>query len=306
MKTRAFLPLLLIVAAVLAAGGWQWTQYRRVDGRTGRQWLALVEQAAQTVPYRAEGHTITDGKQARFTVDQGTGGRYRMRLVDAKGRCCSLGNDGARTWYTAENTAESMATDDRLAAATPRGRITGTAMIAGRSAVLLAVHSGPLRKLIAVDRRTGIVLSMRTLFRDKPVSEMQLDKIDYREDIPAVKAPSTATVLQAATSQELAKLLGQPVLYPGRLPQRFTLKGTYVDRCSGCQMDKAVLRYTDGLSTLTLFEMRNGMMCAMGNGCQMAPGDNALVETRTFGNLTVAAVGTLSAKELDRILDSLK
>jgi len=307
MRVRFSLLVLLIVAAVaLAAAGWQWTENRRVNGRSGSEWLAMTERAAQTVPYHAEGRTTVEGKQARFTVDQGTGGRYCMRIIDVKGHGCSLGYDGKRAWYSAEDKTESAAPGIRRPAMALHGRVTGTSTIAGRPAVLLAVRSGSLKKLIAVDRKTGVILSMRTLFGDKRVSEMVLDKIEYRAVEPGAQAPNAEIILQAATRQQLAKLLAHPILQPSRIPSGFKLEGTYKDRCPCCGTDMAVLRYTDDLATLTLFEMHSSMMCAMEGGCHMAPGENALVESRTFGDITIAAVGTLTAKELDHILDSLK
>jgi hypothetical protein len=306
MKTRVFLPLMLIVAVALAAAGWQWTQNRRVDGRSGSEWLTRVEHAAQTVPYHAEGRTTVEGKEARFTIDQGTGGRYCMRIVDEKGRGCSLGFDGERTWYSAEEKVESMETGVSRTEIPLHGRVTGTAIIAGRPAVLLVVRSSSLKKLIAVDREKDVILSIRTTFRDKKVSEMVLEKIEYRAAGPEEQTPDATAVLRASTTPQLTKLLGRPMLRPGWLPQGFKLEGTYQDRCPCCDTEMAVLRYTDGLATLTLFEMRGNMMCAMEGGCHLAPGENALVESRNIGDLTVAAVGTLTAKELDRILDSLK
>jgi len=307
MKARLTLLMLIIaVAFALAAAGWHWSENRRVDGLSGREWLAKTERAAQTVSYHAEGHTTAEGKQAKFTVDQGTGGRYCMTIVDAGGRDCSIGYDGKRTWYAAEDKQESAVPGTKQPPAVLHGRVTGTSTVAGRPAVLLSVRSGSLKKLIAVDRKTGVVLSMRTLFGDKPVSEMALEKIEYRAVAPVKQARDAQPVLQAATTQQLSKLLGHAVLQPNKAPRGMKLEGTYRDRCPCCGADMAVLRYTDGLATLTLFEMRSDMMCAMDGGCHMAPGNNALVESRTIGDITVAAVGTLSAKELDRVLDSLK
>ncbi|MHB0935778.1 MAG: hypothetical protein ACYC6A_05260 [Armatimonadota bacterium] len=306
MKARFTLLMLLIAVAVaLAAAGWHWSENRRVDGLSGREWLAKTEHAAQTVPYHAEGRTTVEGKQAKFTVDQDTGGRYCMRIVNADGRSCSMGYDGKRAWYSAKDKQESAVPSAKGPTAALHGRVTGISTVAGRPAVLLSVHSRSVKKLLAVDRETGVVLSMRTMFGDKRVSEMVLEKIEYRAVEPTKQAPDAEPVLTAATLQQLSKLLGQPVLQPGSVPRGMTLEGTYRDLCPCCNTDMAVLRYTDGLATLTLFEMR-GMICAMEGGCHMAPGANALVESRTIGDITVAAVGTVSAKELDRVLDSLK
>lgn len=307
MKARGPLLMLLIAVAVaLAAASWHWSENRRVDGLSGREWLARAERAAQTVSYHAEGRSISDGKQAKFTIDQGSGGRYSMQIIDADGRHCSMGYDGTRAWYAAEHKQEAATPAAGPQTTALHGRVTGTATVAGRPAVLLSVRSRSVKKLMAVDRETGVILSMRTLFGRKPVSEMVLEKIEYRAVEPMTGAQNAEPVLRAATPQQLAELLGHPVLQPQYVPRGMKLKGTYQDRCPCCGTDMAVLRYTDGLSTLTLFEMRSKMMCAMEGGCHMAPGANALVETRIIGDLTVAAVGTVSAKELDRVLDSLK
>ena len=307
MKARlTFLMLLIAVAVAIAAVGWHWTENRRVDRLSGREWLAKTERAAQTVSYHAEGRTTVEGKQATFTVDQDTGGRYSMQIIDANGHHCSMGYDGKRAWYSAEDKHEATVPGARQPATALDGRVTGTSTVAGRPAVLLSVRSRSVKKLVAVDRDTGVILSMRTLFGDKRVSEMAIEKIEYRAVEPVKAAQNAEPVLRAATPQQLAKLLGRPVLQPHYVPHGMKLKGTYQDRCPCCGTDMAVLRYTDGLATLTLFEMRSKMMCAMEGGCHMAPGANALFESRIIGDLTVAAVGTVSAKELDRVLDRLK
>ena len=307
MKIRALLPaLMLVVAAALVVAGWQWMDFRRVDGRTGRDWLRLVQQAARTTSYTADGYTIANGKRAHFTLEQGVEGRYRMSISGPDGDRCTLGCDGEQTWYATDVKTESAPGCCRTVPAMPPGRVTGTATVAGRPAVLLATQSGPATKYLAVDRKTGVILSMRTLFRRRSVSEMTIARIDYRAVVPRQRAAVPPPTLTPATSAQLATVLGHPVATPRWLPKGFALEGAYQDRCPCCGTEMAVLRYTDGLGVITLFEQIPCAQCLGPRGCHLAATKNALVETRRVGALTVTAVGNVDVRDLRKVLDRLR
>lgn len=314
MKSRILLVAIIIVGAVaLAAFAWQRLEFRRVDGRDGRAWLTYVEQAANQVSYSAQGYTIVADKKSIFQLQQGTGGAYSMRVTDPKGRQCCVGNDGKSAWYATGAKVESTPVCNCASTPTPHGRVTGTTMVAGRPAVQLSVSSGPLRKVIAVDRKTGVILSMITYFGDrgafsdpKKISEMAIDRIDYRAVTPQTHPVKSQVTLRPASLETLAKLLGRQPMLPRWLPDGFARNAsTFQDHCPCCNSDMAVLRYTDGLATLTVFEMSH-MMCAMSSGCHMAPTEGALVDTRNIGDITIVAVGNLSAGDLHRVIMNLR
>ena len=309
MKWRfPLLFLMLTIAAGLAFGAWQWMERRTVDCRSGSEWLAFAERAAMETTYHANGHSVVDGKQAGFQLDQGAGGRYAMRVTDSAGRVCNYGSDGETAWYRTRETAETAEAGCCRTAPPPRGRVTGTGMVAERPVVLLSVRSGPLMKILAVDRETGVILSMRTRFRNKIVSEMTVDNIDYRAVEPRREAADIPAKLRHADMAELTRLLkNHRPLEPRWLPKGFThVPATYRDMCPCCGTELAVLRYTDGLATITVFEMYGHMMCAMEAGCHMAPSEGALIETRKVGDFTVAVVGDVSARDLQRVVKSLR
>ncbi len=307
MKTRRLLVLLIVGAVALALTGWWWIELRTVDGRTGAQWLALAQQAARTVSYHAEGRTVADGHTARFILDQADGGRYAMRVEDHRGRRCDLGYDGARLWYGAGTRSEDAATAPAsIAPVQAHSRITGAGTVAGRPAVWLAVQSGQLHKTLAVDRASGVILAMRTSFRRQVISDMTVERITFVPvDLPR-RTTTTPPAVRAAGDAELTNLLGHALLRPRWLPRGFRPAGAFADTCDCCKKPMALLRYSDGVSTLSLFEMRGQMQCAMTEGCHMAPDKGDLVDTRQFDDFSITAVGNLDAHALDKVLESLR
>jgi negative regulator of sigma E activity len=68
----------------------------------------------------------------------------------------------------------------------------------------------------------------------------------------------------------------------------------------------AALRYSDGVSMLTLFEMSAKDSCMTEGGCGMAATGQDLVMSRVVGNVTVTAVGNVDSATLKRFIGSLQ
>ncbi|MHB9130055.1 MAG: MucB/RseB C-terminal domain-containing protein [Armatimonadota bacterium] len=306
MRRRIILiaAILIIVAPAL----WFVVGRTRVDGRSAAGWLEFARQGNRTVAYHAEGQTRIDGRHARFILDQGSDGRYSMQILGPGQERCTLGYDGRQLWYTTGGNSGKRAdsSEGPLPPINAGGRILGTGAIAGRPVVRLAVKSGDSHKTIAIDRQTGVILAMTTAFRKQVVSEMTVEQVAFRPVQVMSCGGQKAAAIENASSGQLTKMLGGKLLHPAWLPAGFTPTGTFTSSCNCCKREVAVLRYSDGMRTLSLFEMRSQMMCAMGQECQMAPTGNALVASRRVGNLSVTAVGNLDAPTLKRILDHLQ
>jgi len=295
--------LLLVGGATL----WMCTHYQQVDGRTSTAWLAYAQQSARTVAYHAEGHTVSAGKSVHFTLDQDQKGRYLLHLDALGSHRCTLGDDGQKVWYQTGHTAQAAAIgSDAVPPVRVANYLVGLNTIAGAPAVAIAVHGGQTDKLIRLDRHTGVVLAMTTWFRHRVISDMTIDTIDYHPTTVAA-CPALPAALHPIDTARMTALLGAPPLRPRFLPRSFVAAGAFEDTCPCCGSKMVVLRYSNGLNALTLFEMRGGHTgcCACGPGCHVATDKNALVETRSVRDYTVIAVGSLDARAMGRVLGSL-
>lgn len=299
--------IIIGVAALIVGALWGWQTWRRVDGRTANQWLAFTHQATQNVSYEASGQTTWHGTPASFTLAQADQGRYLMRVTDAKGQACLLGDDGESTWYQAKGKTIRTASASPTPVPThARCRILGTATIAGRPSVTLRVQSGDVRKDLSIDRETGVTLAMMTANRQREVSRMTIERIAY-QPVAVARCPMHAkATMQAMSRDESAALLGTRPVEAGWLPTGMTLRGVFRQWCTCCQQETAVLRYSDGVRSVTLFEMPGGYMCGLESGCRMAPTSGELIDSRRMGNITVVAVGNVDRKTLTKVIEHLR
>ena len=303
-KRRLMISLLAILPLLL--GFWGFGYIRRVDGRNATAWLSFAAQASRSVSYHAVGSTRSGGRQAQFTLDQSSDGRYTMQTTGADGKAGTLGFDGKRLWCRTCNGQSSITTSDpQQVPASARCRIIGTGAIAGRPVVRLAVHSGAMRKELAIDRKTGVILAMDTRFHRQDVSTMRVDSISYQPVIIEGCAFKSASSAHPATDSMIVNALGQ-MLRPQWLPRGMSAAETYLGPCSCCGKPMASLHYSDGVSSLTLFEMSAKMTCMAGGGCQVTPTGNMLVASRITGDIAVTAVGNVDVRTLKRVLESLQ
>lgn len=295
---------LLLVATCI----WGYGYIRRVDSRSPAQWLAFADQASRTVAYHAEGSSLSNGMRATFILDQDSGGRYAMTTRDTRGRLCSLGYDGDQLWYSAGNKQEKMAVSAATDKPLPEhAKIIGLATIAGRKAVRLFLISGHLEKRLAIDRKTGVVLSMTTRVRRQPVSEMKIKQISYRAVIVPICNMACCTQARSVDRPTLERALGSKVLEPRWLPAGYVLTDMLLESCAECGNPMGVLRYSDGIGDVTLFEMsQRDKLCSMGEACRPAATDEMLVVSKTSGAFSITAVADLDAHTLQRVLNSIK
>lgn len=297
--------LMLLLAGVVL---WGYGYVRHVDGRSPAQWVAYADQASQRVTYHAEGRSLTDGTRAHFVLDQGMDGRYAMTTRDAHGRRCSLGYDGKQVWYASGAKQEKVAVSRRQETPMPkRAQILGTATMAGSPVVRLAVSDGRVRKTLAIDRNTGVVLAQSMRVHRRLQSEMTIDRVEYRPvDVPscAMDCQASGNAVDRAT---LAARLGGTIVEPRWLPKGFVLTEMLLAPCGECGQPMGVLHYSDGISAITLFEMsRHAMMCDMGTGCRQTGDGHAVIANATVGAHAVTVVGTVDAPTLRKVLAHLQ
>lgn len=308
MKRHCWIGLGILVLLLAGVGLWGYGYVRHVDGRSPAQWVVYADQASQRVAYHAEGHSTSNGTRAGFILNQGIDGHYRMTTCDAQGRRCTLGYDGSQVWYASGTRQEKIAVSQTPKTPVPeRVRILGTATMAGRPVVQLAVTSGRLQKTLAIDRNTGIVLAMTTSVSRRLQSEMRVDYVEYRAVVVQPCAMDCATRAKAVDRATLAARLGGRIIEPHWLPKGYLLTEMLLEPCGKCGQPMGVLRYSDGVSAITLFEMsRHAMMCDMGGGCRQVGDTHALVANANVGDDVVTVVGSVDAPTLRKILDHLQ
>lgn len=303
--------LLVIVLATLTAGGlWGYSYSRRIDGRSATAWLALAERAGRQVSYHAEGSVVTRGIRARFTLDQGHDGCYTIVTRDADGRQSTIGYDGHQLWYASGDNRQSITTASPSAASSPllpsrSRRILGTTILAARPAVRLAIASGPHEKVLDIDRQTGVVLGMTSLERHHPVSDMRVQRIDYRA-VPVTKCTRCAATSYETKLDNINRLLGEQALQPAWLPDGVVAAGCLVGKCPMCGHNMAILRYSDGLTAMTLFEMPLSCGCSMGEGCYQAEDAHEIILHHAYARMNVTLVGNLDQRSAEKVLNHLR
>jgi len=303
-KRRLIISLLAIFPLLL--GFWGFGYIRRVDGRNAAAWLSFAAQASRSMSYHAVGSTRSGGRQAQFTLDQANDGRYTIQTVGADGKASTLGFDGKRLWCRTCDGQSSIATSDpQQLPAGARGRIIGTGEVAGRPVVRLMVNSGAAQKEIAIDRQTGVTLAMDTRFHRQSVSTMRVVSIAYQPVMVEGCAFKSTSSAQPATDPMIVKALGL-LLRPQWLPRGMAATGAYLGPCSCCGKPMASLHYSDGVTSLTLFEMSAKMTCMAGGGCQVTPTGNMLMDSRITRDIAVTAVGNVDVRTLKRVLESLQ
>lgn len=226
-----------------------------------------------TVP-RAEG-----AETLRVAVWHRRPATYRMEFLAPRrlaGRL--LVDDGLSSWHY-EPSLHLLVRGPSLAGAVPGKvvplpenttvRLLGTDVVAGRATYLLAVlpaSGGPTRRLW-VDRSTGLVLKSeawdaeRGVYYASTVTRISFGPVP--EELFRVPRPRgarlvelTAPSLGARRLSELARAVGFPLAAPADLPEGFRYRRGGVAVLGSTRA--ALLQYSDGVSTVSLFQVPTG------------------------------------------------
>ena len=169
----------------------------------------------------------------------------------------------------------------------------------------LVVAGGQVEKVLALDRRTGVVLGMTTWQQHRKISEMQVQHIDYHAVAVTPCDARCAATSREAGLDEISRRVGEKLLLPAWLPAGLVPAGQLVGPCPLCGHPMAV-RYSDGLTTITLFEMPWNCGCCMGQGCFQSAGAHDLVLHYTGTRMAVTLVGNLDRQYAERVLKHLQ
>lgn len=281
------------------------SQFRRIDGQSAADWLTLASRKSRAVDYHAFGHSLVKNATVRFVLDQSADGRYQMQTTDDRGKCCELGFDGKRLWCTADGKSTSILTgNEPVVPISASSRIMGAGVVAGRQVVRIQTRSGATRKVVAIDRETGVMLALTTEYQGRVIGSMEIDGIDYRPVRTKGCRDTSAGTTRPASDHEIITVLGE-MIRPRWLPTAMKETGSFLGPCACCGKPMASLQFSDGVSSLTLFEMSAKDSCMRENGCWLAETEGDLLVSKSIGPISITAVGNLDSRAMQRFVDRL-
>lgn len=205
--------------------------------------------------------------------------------------------------------------------------MTGSTRLEGRPVQIVEVKprstalKGPARRLY-LDAKTGLALLVESFDHSmNPVSESKLSQVVFNPTVEPIAFPLPAAIKAAshghweaeemgsgpAQMQAVAARAGFLPPQPTWLPPGFVLDGYGLHSCQHPPASPyaALTRYSDGLNTLTIFEMRRASSAARPNwaSCDFGPGT---MVTRDTDGGTFVALADLPSETLRRVLDSTK
>jgi len=239
-----------------------------------------------------------------------------------------------KVYLTLFGAAADLEKDWEMIAANHAFEDQGTERIAGRETRIVNIRSKypgrPSRKLW-IEPQMGVIL--KSEFRDASnalASATAFTSIDFNGKAnPGLFSPpsgipvvSTEGGQQPVSVEELAKLVGFPLVYPRSLPEGFRFQGVYPYRCRRGAYS-AQLRYTDGLTSFSVFERwrvcpkcgeevesgfpwRRGKRKVAPESCELLAGPAGKTVKVDKDKLSFVVVGDLAREELSRVAEGLK
>lgn len=210
-----------------------------------------------------------------------------------------------------------------------RPSVIGQDVVAGRRAYVLSLipkrgRSVGARRTIWVDELTGLILRSSDRGSDRKLhSEFTIQKVTMRSSLPdeLFRPPNitggTACVRleRCATLSQARRTLGLAVAKPGHTPAGFEPEGIRLCKCGcGCGFESLMVRYTDGLQSISVYQDQVGKECKRcggfgdppsDGGCRVMRAGNDLVALRKVGNRRIAVVGDMRPAEMRRIAESI-
>lgn len=333
--------LLLIIAmlailasmAVAVAAVLQW-HAKLAQQQAARHYLEQAARAESQLNYRAWGvsSTLFCGQRisSRVLVFR-SGPRWRVEY--GPGRMIA-GADGLTVWryypggraFVRPQTSRDHWQDLREILNNYVLSCLGDGKVAGRLA-----HRVTLRRLRAaypaqelwLDRDTHAVLRWLNLDSSgRAITSTEITRIDYQARLPAslFSLPAVGLRIQQVLGpavpmpvHALARELGLKVLRPGYLPKGYRLVGAYLYHCPCCPGKSAQLRYSDGVSSFSIFQAdpRQGSCVvrtceAIGQAGQPSDYGAGLACGVLNRQGQVVVVGDLSPQQMRLVVQSVK
>jgi negative regulator of sigma E activity len=260
-----------------------------VAAQRARETVAC-EGTVQTRAYTPEGfsesHARVHRGEGRVVIRYLDGPVKGTEVIHAEGRVWARGGRG-RGARMIRAGGDPLNLDPDLLREHYRARILGTGQVAGRPALYLALrrlHGGGLD--LWLDRQTNLPLRTVLLAPDgRALSDTQYETIDFDVEPPARQTPPPAergpvVAIEAADLETLAGAVGFDLLSPGYVPRGYRPQGSYLHRLRQGDRLAAELRYSDGLGSLSIIQMRaaeggrnSGGPQGRGRGREEGPGE---------------------------------
>ncbi len=239
--------------------------------------------------------------------------------------------DKASSSITATTTAERPSSLELLLA-NYRVVDAGAARVAGRRVQALRLEpkqTGNPKVKLWVDSLTNVVLrNERYLYDGRLAARSEYRSIDYTS-VPRTSAfalpagwrrIAASSGAQTMSMDRLKAKVGFALLKPSYVPSGYVLAGSFL-QTTGRGMPMAALKYTNGLTTISVFEHRcpgGGQGCggcgmgrrrAMGMGrgcgqCILRSDPQAQVAQRFVGDLMVVVMGNVSPRMVQKMAES--
>ncbi len=334
---------LLIAAAVAAAGGSAWKLRTDARHEASREARALVERAWTTgaqVPLRGlqtiqmAGGASPQPVRVQAQVLTSREGAMRIRYISPPLAGVTIWENGTHT-YRYNPRHKRLTVAERRESSEERAReriqilesydirLVRREPVADHLTDLVELRpkrgTGHWRRLW-IDPSNGVILRDERLTGHNAVERSTLfTQVTYLSggeepapgefEPPAVLVKSYGTARPGDTSsrfkpETLTRLLGFPVRVPGWLPRGYALRGAYQTPCSADPHHQAArLEFSDGLSTITLFECGRA---GDGHGrCFADDGDSRLSARYDTPDHSYLAIGDVPQSDLQRLVKSI-
>lgn len=247
-------------------------------------------------------------------------GVERQEIGAGEGRLLYVRN-GEQAWYSGGHLSAGFSASYQeqpnplsipLLIRNYRVRLLTTSAVAGRTAYCLLLSpmlaDRPARRLW-VDRATGLILRQDVLSEGKIAFTDYFSAVHFGQPLPETlfKPPANAQPARMAanlTLSELESKLGRKLLLPHRLPPGFVLAQSRLVSAQGRQY--AHLSYTDGLCSLSLFEMPAADKPADARAAWLIPGEVVDLLTWTSGGMHLTLAGDLPESQLRDIAGAVR
>lgn len=232
-----------------------------------------------------------------------------------------VGSDGSQVWRMDPKIGKEVVME-ASGCLNPHGRLdllmknyriemAGNGQVANTPVFIVNVRdkSGQLRKRLAVDKKTFVVLRSEDFSGGKLRSESRFASIKYVDSPSSMfRKPSGMMCTQGAGAAmpigELSKAVGFEVKPPMYVPSGYKIDGYRLYDCPcGCGHKSAYIRYTNGLSSISVFETKKDSGCKKEGSCK-AYGSCEMAMVSTDGKSFIV-IGDLSPKELSEVANSI-
>lgn len=331
MRLRLWLPVILAAAATViflsrnSESEASWVIRRVHDDGMRRCFFATAETSV-----RSCGRTVA----GTMEIIHGTPDRCRMEYTSGPLKGVVIASDGnqMRTFdpaseiitVTPDEQCPGLTEKLDLLLANHRVTSSGIRTVAGRPAHVVLVRDNESRRVLKrlwVDAETYAVLGQEDHdYRGRVQSSTRFISVRFEEAIPdkVFELPrSRKTIAKHDKAggemkpQQLSEMLGFRVRFPAYVPKGYQFDSCRLHSCCyGCSHPLACIRYTNGLTSISVFESKANAEC----GCPDIRQESSVLSKCDRGNaarvtmagISCVVIGDLPGTEITRITDSLR